>query len=131
VIHCREAWADLCDIIEAHGHDLPRGGILHCFTGSRKDAFHFVDCGFMVSFAGNLTFKNADSLRETASHIPLQNLLVETDSPYLAPAPHRGQRNEPAFVLEVVRTLATLHGLDHDKMAMQTFENFERFFRLL
>ena len=92
------------------GRHAARGlrGILHCFTGNREDAFKFLDWGFMVSFAGNLTFKKADSLRAIAAEIPLDRLLTETDSPYLAPEPNRGKRNEPAFVHDVMRQLAEL-----------------------
>jgi TatD DNase family protein len=130
VIHCREAWSALRSVVKAHWRSSSLGGILHCFTGSREDAFDLLDGGFMVSFAGNLTFKNAEALRAIAKEIPADRLLAETDSPYLAPVPHRGKRNEPAYVREVVRELAALREVSEDEMAMQTLENFRRFFSL-
>ncbi len=130
VIHCREAWSDLGEIIEAHWQPSGLGGILHCFSGNQADASRFLDWGFMVSFAGNLTFKKADALRAVARQIPLDRLLTETDSPYLAPAPHRGKRNEPAYVVETTRALAALYSLRPEAMGDQACQNFARFFRL-
>ena len=130
VIHCREAWTDLAEIIETHWQSSGLGGILHCFGGSREEAFKFMDWGFLISFAGNVTFKKAEGLREVAREIPLDRLLVETDSPYLAPVPHRGKRNEPSYVVEVARTLAGLRGLDEAVLGNQIVENFTRFFHL-
>jgi TatD DNase family protein len=132
VIHCREAWDDLGEIIEAHwsrsaGSGL--GGILHCFSGGREDASKFLDWGFLVSFAGTITFKKADDLRAVAAQIPLDRLLTETDSPYLAPVPHRGKRNEPAYVVEVTRALAALHNLSPEELGSRAVQNFVRFFR--
>ncbi|MGH9445683.1 MAG: TatD family hydrolase [Terriglobia bacterium] len=128
IIHCREAWSDFRAIVNDHWRGSGLSGILHCFTGAREDAFHLMDCGFMVSFAGNLTFKSAGNLREIAKEIPADRLLTETDSPYLAPVPHRGRRNEPAFVSEVLAQLAFLRGLSKKEMAAQVLENFRRFF---
>ena len=105
-------------------------GILHCFTGSDEDALDLISLGFYVSFAGNITFKKAEQLRETARSVPLERLLAETDSPYLAPAPHRGQRNEPARVLEITKELAALHGMPEDAMGRQLTANFARLFGL-
>jgi TatD DNase family protein len=130
IIHCREAWPDLRAIVKNHWRGSGLGGILHCFSGTREDAFDLMDAGFMVSFAGNLTFKNAGGLREIAKEIPRDRLLTETDSPYLAPVPHRGKRNEPAFVYEVLCQLAELHGTSKEEMAAQVLENFRRFFSL-
>jgi TatD DNase family protein len=130
IIHCREAWPDLTEIIQAHWQSSGLGGILHCFSGSRQDAFTFLDWGFQVSFAGNVTYKKAEDLREVAREIPLDRLLIETDCPYLAPVPYRGKRNEPAFVIEVARTLATLHHLSPEEMGEIVVRNFERFFGL-
>ena len=130
VIHCREAWADLAAIIQEHWQSAGLGGILHCFGGERDDAFKFLDWGFLVSFAGNVTFKKAENLREVARQVPVDRLLTETDCPYLAPVPHRGKRNEPAYVVETTRTLAGLHSLSVEEMARQVTENFQRFFRL-
>jgi len=133
IIHCRDAWADLREVIRSEwgsGDSASRTGILHCFTGSGEDAVELMNLGFMVSFAGNITFKKADALRAVAREIPLDQLLTETDSPYLAPVPYRGKRNEPAYVLEVTRQLAQLHGVDESAMGEQSVRNFVRFFRL-
>jgi TatD DNase family protein len=128
VIHCREAWSDLTEIIQAHWKSSGLGGILHCFSGTRQDALKFLDWGFLVSFAGNVTYKKAENLREAAREIPLESLLTETDCPYLAPVPYRGKRNEPAFVVEVIRTLAALRQLSAEEFGEIVVRNFERFF---
>jgi TatD DNase family protein len=130
VIHCRDAWPDLAEIIQAHWKSSGLGGILHCFSGSRQDALKFLDWGFQVSFAGNVTYKKAEGMREAAREIPLDRLLMETDCPYLAPVPYRGKRNEPAFVLEVARTLAALRNLSAGELGEIVVRNFERFFGL-
>ncbi|HEV2495203.1 MAG TPA: TatD family hydrolase [Terriglobia bacterium] len=133
IIHCRDAWADLREIIRnerGSAASADCAGILHCFTGSREDALELMGRGFLVSFAGNVTFKKAEELRAVAREIPLDRLLTETDSPYLAPVPYRGKRNEPAYVREVTRQLAALHGLDEAAMGEQAVRNFARFFRL-
>ena len=130
IIHCRDAWPDLREILRAHWREAGLGGILHCFSGTRADAFELIDWGFLVSFAGNLTFRKAEDLRGVAREIPLDRLLTETDSPYLAPAPHRGKRNEPAHVVEVTRQLAALHGVDEHRMGRQVVQNFEHLFHL-
>jgi TatD DNase family protein len=130
IIHCRDAWADLRDVIEAHWKSSGRGGILHCFSGSREDVFVFLDWGFLISFAGTITFKKADGIRAVAVEIPLDRLLTETDCPYLAPVPHRGKRNEPAFVREVTRALATLRNLSEQEMGEHAVRNFTRLFHL-
>ncbi|HEX5412327.1 MAG TPA: TatD family hydrolase [Terriglobia bacterium] len=127
IIHCREAWDDLGEVFAGHWAGCGLGGILHCFTGSRKDAFKFLDWDFMISFAGNVTFRKADELRAVASEIPLDRLLTETDSPYLAPVPHRGKRNEPAFVLDVARQLAELRGMSREEMGSLAGRNFLKF----
>jgi len=129
IVHCRDAWPDLREIIEAHWRARGLGGILHCFSGSREDAFQFLGWGFLVSFAGNITFKKADELRAVAREVPLDCLLTETDSPYLAPVPHRGKRNEPAYVREVTRALAALRGLAEAEMGEQAVKNFACLFR--
>jgi len=130
VIHCREAWSDLRQIIGEHWARAGFGGFLHCFSGSREDAVEFLDWGFLLSFAGNLTFKKAEPLRAVAREVPVDRLLSETDSPYLAPVPYRGKRNEPAYVLEVTRELASLHNLSEEDMGRQAVANFARLFRL-
>jgi TatD DNase family protein len=130
IIHCRDAWTDLGAIVAEHWQSSGLGGILHCFTGTPADARRFLDCGFLVSFAGNVTFKKAEALRDAARTVPLDRLLIETDSPYLAPVPHRGKRNEPAFVVEVARALAALRSLSPEEMGAQATRNFEKFFQL-
>jgi len=130
VIHCRDAWEDLARLVAGHWASTGLGGILHCFTGSREDACKFLDWGFIVSFAGNLTFKKAENLRSVAREIPLDRLLSETDCPYLAPVPHRGKRNEPAWVREVTRELGTARGMSEEEIGHHLVENFRRFFRL-
>ena len=127
MIHCRDAWADLREIAAAHWRPTGLGGILHCFSGSLEDARAFLDWGFLISFAGNLTFKKAESLREIARLIPLDRLLTETDSPYLAPAPYRGKRNEPTYVRAVTQELARLRNLTEEGIAYQVIQNFEKF----
>jgi TatD DNase family protein len=124
VIHTREAWEDTLRMIREH--PLPRGGIMHCFTGGPEEARQALDLGFHLSFGGVLTFPKADNVREAARVTPVDRLLVETDAPYLAPAPHRGKRNEPAFLVETVRRLAAVRGVDVEEMAVATTRNFER-----
>lgn len=128
LIHCRDAWEDARRILDEHWRSSGLGGILHCFTGSRDEAFGLMDAGFMVSFAGNLTFKKSDALREAAREIPADRLLTETDCPFLAPMPHRGKRNEPAFVVEVLKLLAMLRGVSEESFAARVVENFTGMF---
>ena len=127
MIHCRDAWADLREVAGAHWRSTGLGGILHCFTGSLEDANAFLDWGFLISFAGNLTFKKTENLREVAPSIPFDRLLTETDSPYLAPIPYRGKRNEPAYVRGVTQELARLRNLSEEAVGQQVLENFEKF----
>jgi TatD DNase family protein len=104
------------------------GGILHCFTGTLEDAQKGVEMGFLVSFAGNVTYPKAQNLRDVACSVPLDSLLMETDAPFLAPQSRRGQRNEPAFVAEVAQTLANVRDLPLEELAAATAANFRRFF---
>src|SRR5204862_6738264 len=128
VIHTREADRDTIDVLRDEGKgDLT--GVLHCFSGTADLARAGLDLGFYLSFAGIVTFSGAAELRDTARLVPLDRLLTETDSPYLAPVPHRGKRNEPAFVSHVVATLAQLHSVDAAEMDQQTTANFHRLFR--
>jgi len=132
IIHCRDAWADLRAIVRTHWCNAVDGlaGILHCFSGTFDDAFNLMDCGFYISFAGNLTFKKTEDLRATAREIPLDRLLTETDCPYLAPVPYRGKRNEPAYVREVTRELAKIRRLTDEEAGNLVVRNFERLFQL-
>ncbi len=106
------------------------GGILHCFTGTWAHARRALDMGFMISFAGNITFPKAQQIRDAAKEVPLDRMLIETDSPFLAPVPHRGKRNEPAFVKEVARQLGELRGVSTEEIGRQTSSNFYKFFKL-
>jgi TatD DNase family protein len=106
------------------------GGILHCFTGNWPQAKRALDMGFLISFAGNVTFPKAQQIREAALEVPLERMLIETDSPYLAPVPHRGKRNEPAFVKETARKLGELRELSAEAIGQQTSRNFYKFFKL-
>jgi TatD DNase family protein len=102
--------------------------VLHCFTGGRELAFTAIELGHYVSFTGILTFKNSDALREIASALPADRVMVETDAPYLAPLPFRGKRNEPAFVTETAKVLAQTRGVSDEEITRQTTENFFRLF---
>jgi TatD DNase family protein len=136
VIHCRpsdgsdNAWDDCLQLIHDQWASTGLGGILHCFTGKWEQAKRALDMGFMISFAGNLTFPKAQQIRDAALEVPIDRILIETDSPYLAPVPHRGQRNEPAFVVETARKLAELRGLAVNEVGEQTSRNFYNFFKL-
>jgi len=124
VIHTREAWEDTLALIRGSG--LPNGGIMHCFTGGPKEAEQALELGFHLSFGGILTFPKADNVRQAAALTPADRLLVETDAPYLAPVPHRGKRNEPAFMVETARRLAEVRGVTPEDIASLTTRNFDR-----
>lgn len=136
IIHCRasdnseNAWDDCLSLISEHWTSSGLGGILHCFTGSLDHAGRALDMGFMISFAGNITFPKAQPIRDAAKIVPLDRMLIETDSPYLAPIPHRGQRNEPAFVKEVARQIGEMRALSAEEIGARTTENFYKFFAL-
>ena len=130
VIHCRpsnnseNAWDDTIQMIQEHWSSSALGGILHCFTGDWKHAKPAVDMGFYVSFAGNVSFPKAENIRESAKQTPLDRMLIETDSPFLAPMPHRGKRNEPAFVVNTAEVLGQLRGMSKEEIGEKTTENF-------
>src|SRR5215510_11709732 len=133
IIHTREAEDDTIRILredwaEVGGDAI--GGIIHCFTGTQRLADDAIEMGFHISFSGVLTFKNASDLREVARSVRTERLLVETDCPYLAPLPHRGKRNEPAFVRETAAKLAELKGVNVEEIALSTGENFKRLFNM-
>ncbi len=130
VIHCREAWPDCIAILGEEWRASGLGGIFHCFSGTLEEARRGLEMGFLVSFAGNATYPKAQNLRDIARELPLDRVLIETDSPYLAPQAHRGKRNEPAYVAEVARTLASVRNLGIEEFAAAAAENFHRFFRL-
>ncbi len=128
VIHTREADADTLEILRTEGGGALRG-VLHCFTGDDALARAGLDLGFYISLAGIITFNRADALRETARLVPLDRLLIETDSPFLAPIPHRGKRNEPAYVPLVAAALANIHHVEVGEVVRHTSANFHRLFR--
>jgi TatD DNase family protein len=136
VIHCRpseasdNAWDDCFQLMKAHWSGNGLGGILHCFTGTWPQARLALDMGFMISFAGNVSFPKAQQIRDAALEVPLERMLIETDSPYLAPVPHRGKRNEPAFVKETARKLGELRGLTAEEIGERSSRNFYSFFKL-
>jgi TatD DNase family protein len=128
VIHTREAEEDTFRILsEEHAHEV--GGVFHCFTGDRAMARRALDLGFHVSLAGIVTFPRAGELKEVAKMVPLERLLIETDSPFLAPVPHRGKRNEPANVVYVAETIAALRGVDVTTIGEAARANFARLFQ--
>lgn len=131
IIHSRDADRETVEILiqECSRTDFP-GGVMHCFGGTAQAAIELMKIGFYISFAGNVTFKKAENLREAARVVPIDKLLVETDCPYLAPVPMRGKRNEPAFVAETARFLAEFKNVDLEELARATAENFFRLFRI-
>src|SRR5437870_6690885 len=130
IVHSREADDDTIEILRQELADYERGGVMHCFGGTLAMAESALELGFFISFAGNLTFKNAQDLRDVARQLPLDRLLIETDCPYLTPVPFRGKRNEPARVVETARCLAGLHGKKLEEIGRITSENFATLFRL-
>lgn len=130
VIHCRDAWRDCLAILDEDWRSSGLGGIFHCFTGTLEDARRGLDMGFMVSFAGNVTYPKMQYLRDIAKELPLGRILTETDSPFLPPQGCRGKRNEPALVVEVARALATVRDLTIGEIAATTANNFRQFFGL-
>ncbi len=144
IIHCRasdnsddkigdnsgNAWEDCLAVIDQHWKPTGLGGILHCFTSTWPHAKRALDMGFLISFAGNITFPKAQQIRDSAKEVPLHRILIETDCPFLAPVPYRGKRNEPAHVIEVARHLAEIRGTTPEEIGTQTTQNFRRFFSL-
>jgi TatD DNase family protein len=125
-----DAWDDLLTILEAHWRPTGLGGVMHCFGGNYEQAARSLDLGFLVSYAGNLTYPKAQPLRDVAVRLPLDGLLVETDAPWLAPVPNRGKRNEPAWVSLTARTLASLLAVEEQEIAAATTKNFFRLFHI-
>lgn len=128
VIHSRDCDADMMAILREEAGKGAFAAVLHCFTGGRELAFAAVELGHYIGFTGILTFKNSAALREIAKALPADRILVETDSPYLAPVPYRGKRCEPAYVAEIAEVLAETRGVSFDEIARQTTENFFRLF---
>jgi TatD DNase family protein len=135
IIHCRpsdnswNAWDDTLTMLRTEWSGTGLGGILHCFTGELRHATEAMDLGFLISFAGNITFPKAQPIRDVATVIPLNRMLIETDAPFLAPIPNRGKRNEPAWVGEVASKIAEVRDIDAEEVATRTTTNFSQFLR--
>ncbi|MEW6363921.1 MAG: TatD family hydrolase [Acidobacteriota bacterium] len=128
IVHSRESDDDLHSILSRHFRPGRLNGIMHCFTGDADLANRMVELGFMISFSGIVTFPKAEKIREAVASLPEEMILVETDSPYLAPVPHRGKRNEPSFVVRVAETVADIRKIDVARVATATAGNFQRMF---
>ena len=127
VIHTRDAYADTLDILKAHKDNT---GIIHCYSGSVETAKILLDMGWYISFAGPLTFKNATTALEVAKYVPDDRILIETDSPYLAPVPYRGKTNNPVYVAEIAKKLAQIRGVSVEKIEELTFSNAKKVYRI-
>lgn len=128
IIHTREAAKDTIRLLREEGADSV-GGVMHCFTENWETAHAALDMGFYISFSGIITFRNAEALRAVARKVPIDRLLIETDAPYLAPVPHRGKTNEPAYVLHVAQELTKLRDMSLEELARSTTQNFFALFR--
>ena len=128
IIHTREAESETIEVIRNEYSDAERRGIFHCFSGSLELAKAALDLGFLLSFSGIVTFKKADDLKAVAAYVPLDRILIETDCPFLSPAPYRGWRNEPAHVVEVARGLSELRSVTLEQVGQITTDNFLKFF---
>jgi TatD DNase family protein len=137
IIHCRpshnseNAWDDTLRLIREQWAPSGLGGVLHCFTGEQKHADAALDMGFMISFSGNVTFPKTENIRDAARSVPDDRILIETDSPFLAPVPYRGKRNEPAFVAKTAEKIAELRGKTVEEIGSITANNFFRFFGIV
>ncbi len=130
IIHTRDAWADTMEVLRTHWASTGLPCVMHCFTGNETQARECLDAGFYLAFGGVTTFPKASAIREAARIVPPERLLLETDSPYLAPVPHRGKRNEPAFIAHTAQVIADVRGVTVEELAAQTTANFERIFQL-
>lgn len=134
IIHCRpsqestNAWDDTLEMLRTEWAGTGLGGILHCFTGEWRHARESMELGFLISFAGNITFPKAQAIREAAAQVPLEQMLIETDAPFLAPLPNRGKRNEPGWVKEVAVKIGELRGMEPEAVGEQTAKNFGALF---
>jgi TatD DNase family protein len=137
VIHCRpsanneDAWDDLLRLLREHWKPTGLRGIMHCFTGTLDQAKQSLDLGFVLSFAGNITYPKAQNIRDAAAMVPTDRFFIETDCPYLAPIPYRGKRNEPAYVIETARAVGELKQMSREEAGTRAAENFQSFFGLL
>jgi TatD DNase family protein len=125
IIHCREAFPDLFSLYDFERGGKPRQDIMHCFTGTIDEAKSALDRGFFISFSGIITFPKAPAVREALEYVPLDRLLIETDSPYLAPVPHRGKKNEPSFLPLVAKVAAQIKGCSEEELTEALFKNGE------
>lgn len=130
IIHDREAHQDVFDILKKEGAQEV-GGVMHCYSGSWEMAKEYIKMGFYISLGGPVTFKNGRKVQEIAKLVPLENLLIETDAPYLAPVPYRGKRNESAYVVKTAEQIAQLKGLDVEVVAKATLENGKKLFKII
>lgn len=130
VVHCRDAEADVLEVLNQHAQHGPLHGVMHSFCGDHATADRCLELGLCLSFAGMVTFKRNEALRQVAKSVPDDRILVETDAPYLAPAPHRGKRNEPAYVRHTCDFLADVRGVSRDQLAQLTTANARRVFQL-
>ena len=128
IIHCREAFNDLFEITKKY---MPFPAVLHCFTGTNEEAKKALENGWYISFSGIITFKNSNALREVVKIVPLEKMLIETDSPYLAPQKYRGGGNEPAYLIETAKEIAKIKNVEIDKVARITSKNARSFFKIL
>ena len=126
----RDAEEDIIRIFSKKIKQKKFSGVIHCFTGSLKFAQEIIEMGFFISASGIITFKNSDLLRDTFQKIPLTNLLVETDTPYLAPIPNRGKENEPSFIVHTIEKLCEIHSVDYREMCKITSNNFVKLFNI-
>lgn len=124
IIHCRDAWDEIFSFLEG------TRGVFHCWSGTIDDAKKALELGYYISFAGNVTYPKAENLREVAKEVPLDKILIETDSPFLSPQDKRGERNEPANVLEVAKTIAEVKGVSLEEVVSQTTENTKKLFNI-
>lgn len=129
IIHTRDSHEDTLKILKENNAGKT-GGIFHCFSGDSDFAKQCIDIGFYISFAGNITFKNAQKLRDAAKEIPLERILIETDSPYLTPMPDRGKRNDPSYVRFIAQQIADIKGLSLEEVATQTYKNALSVFKI-
>jgi TatD DNase family protein len=126
IVHTREADGETCDILEQEG---ATAGVIHCFTGGHELADRSLALGFLLSFSGIVAFPRSEVIQQVATKTPLDRILVETDAPFLAPPPHRGKRNEPAFVVDVLKKVASLRGTDPVSLGEAVIANYARIFR--
>jgi TatD DNase family protein len=130
IVHDRDAHDDIVEILERKAKTKGIQGVIHCFSGDESFARKMINLGFYLSFAGNITFKNAEALRQVIRCIPLESMLIETDSPYLTPVPHRGKRNEPSYVKYVAEQIMSIKNISLEEVAKITTANAQKVFNI-